>query len=536
MLALNAGEGPTSQPDHSSWAWIWLVAALAAYCVLRLALLPADGAVCGGMSHDGAYLSIVADQVRTGHGFVNPAHWLLLLNPEKLPMPYHNANPGYPASMSVLGALPGMDVVRAGFAISALSNALLALAVFALVRHYARWQAAALVAVAVATSPAMWRDSLNLVPDALCTALSVAAIALAVRRRGWAGAALAGIVLGLAWEMRSSASLALLPLAWWLFRTRPRKEAAQSILLFLAGFLVAISPWLIHTQRVWGSPFRSDAGIYLLQSYLARPLGGNVDFFWRSLDTPPGLGEILRREPVQFVAAYVKGLPYFAYILLAEIAGWNKLLAACYVFLTGFAGWTFRRRLGSPELQAGGLLALLTLAVLAVRAHGFELRYLGPALVLWVIFMVAALWQRLSSARAREWTRPALALAGVGVLSALLIAWQDLSGFRLRAGRSPELAAMRDDYRQVAAQLPPDARVLVSFPYLYTLYTGRTSLSPPYAPKPKVIAFLSKYSARYMALPTEQLNYYYPDAVRQLAPEIRELKTVGPLTLFEVQP
>src|ERR1035438_3035378 len=181
MLTSNIGTESSVRSKSGSRVWICVAFALLLYSVLRVALIPADAAVSGGMTHDGAYLAIVADQVRTGHGFVNPAHWLLLLNPEKLPMPYHNANPGYPAAMAVLATLTGMNVVRAGFVISALSNALLALAVFALALHFTvRWQPAALAAAVTAAFPAMWMDSLHSVPDALCTALSMAAIAIAV--------------------------------------------------------------------------------------------------------------------------------------------------------------------------------------------------------------------------------------------------------------------------------------------------------------------------------------------------------------------
>jgi len=536
-MPFDTSNQPASGAQPSFRVRVWLGAALVGYSILRLMLLPADGAISGGMTHDGAYISIVADQVRMGHGFVNPAHWLLILNPPKLPMPYHNANPGYPASIAALATLTGMDVVRAGFVISALSSALLWLSVFALVLHYAgRWQPAALAAAAAAIVPAMWTDSLFLDPDAFCTALSVAAIAIAITRRGLVGAVLAGLVLGAAWEVRSSAVLVLLPLIWWLFRTNPRKKVLPSILLLLAGFVLAMSPWLIHTQRAWGSPFRSDAGIYLLQHYSALPFGGDVDRFWRSLDMPPGLIQVLRHEPVRFTIFYVKGLPYFAYILLAELAGWNKLLAACYVLLTGFAGWTLRHSLGRPEFQSGALLVLLTLAVLAVRARGFELRYLGPAIVVWILFIFAAVRQRLAGIGVEGWTRSTAALGGVIVLSSLMMAWQDFSQLRVTTSISPDLVTLRDAYRGVAEELPPNARVLVSLPYFYTYYTGRTSLSPPYADKTKVLAFMSKYSARYMTLPTARLDYYYPDTQRQFAPEIREMKTIGPLTLFEVQP
>jgi hypothetical protein len=527
MVTAAAGE----EPRPSSRVWLCLATVLLAYCFLRIFLLPADGAVSGGITHDSAYLAIVAGQVRSGHGFVNPAHWLLELKPEKLPMPYHNANPGYPAAMAVLASLTGRDVIRAGFALSALSNALLALAVFVLVFDYARrWQLAACASAAVAFFPASWIDSLSLLPDAVCTALTVSAVAIVVTRRNAAGALLTGLVLGAAWEARSSASLALVPIGWWLFRTRPRSERAASILLFLAGFVLMMSPWLIHTQRVWGSPFRSDAEIYLLECYLARPFGGDLDRLWRSLDIPRGLGAILLHEPFQFIAFYLKGLPRFAYFVLAFLAGFNKVLAACYVFLTAAAGWVLRSRLRSPEFQAGALLSLLTLAATAVRADGVELRYLGVVVVLWVLFIVAAL------DALTDWRGLRRAMAFAAVLALILIPREDFSEFRLRTAVDPQLAAKRDAYRQIAAQLPPDARVLVWEPYFYTLYTGRTAISPPYADKPQVMAFVAKYSARYMALPTKRLDYYYADIRRQFAPQLRELNSVGPYTLFEVQP
>jgi hypothetical protein len=103
--------------------------------------------------------------------------------------------------MAGLAKILSVDVVTCGFLISALSNALLALAVFATVLHFARsWRFAALSALAVAMFPANWIDSLSLLPDALCTSVSFAAIAVVVRGRSVAAPrGMAGALLGAAW-------------------------------------------------------------------------------------------------------------------------------------------------------------------------------------------------------------------------------------------------------------------------------------------------------------------------------------------------
>jgi len=89
ITVLSESEGVS----NSSAIHLTLISCHILYAILRAVWVPSDGAVAGGFSHDSAYLSIVAEQVRLGHGLVNPAHWLLVLHPSAIPMPYHNANP-----------------------------------------------------------------------------------------------------------------------------------------------------------------------------------------------------------------------------------------------------------------------------------------------------------------------------------------------------------------------------------------------------------------------------------------------------------
>ena len=95
---------------------------------------------------------------------------------------------------------------------------------------------------------------------------------------------------------------------------------------------------------------------------------------------------------------------------------------------------------------------------------------------------------------------------------------------------------MRRDTRALASEVVHDSRVLIPNPYFYTWFTGKTALSPPYASKGKVLEFMDRYRATYLALPTTNMDYYYPRATQQLAPELRQLRQVGALTVFEVAP
>ncbi len=528
-----AGGRTSNRTPLSSVIRLTLICCLLIYAILRTIWVPSDGAVSGGFSHDSAYLSIVSEQVRLGHGLVNPADWLLILHPRALPMPYHNANPGFPLLMAATAGMLHLDVVRCGFLISALSNVLLVFAVFEIVLHFAgNWRFAALSSVVVAVFPSNWIDSLSLLPDALSTSLAVAAIAVLICGRGPFAAVITGLLLGTAWLNRSSAILTIPPILWWIFRTRPRVAALKTAGCLLAVFAVVISPWLIYTYQVWGTPFRSDAGIYLMQNYYAHLLHGNVDQFWRSLDTQPPLAVVLETHPFDFVAFYLHNLPFLFYFMRASVSGWDKMVALLYLLFTalGFLRWRVYCR--TPEFEAGALMLILTLGILDIRAQSFEQRYLGPALVLWVLWMLLALRDHL---RSLHWSLQA-ALAVVAILCGALVTYQDFRSFQFRTQADPILVAWRRDTRALASEVVHGGRVMIQNPYFYTWFTGKTALSPPYASKGKMLAFMQYYRASYLALPTISMNYFYPRATQQLAPELRLLRQVGEFTVFEAAP
>ena len=503
-------------------------AAALGYALLRILLVPAAADQTNAFAHDSAYISIVADQVRAGNGLVNPAHWLVFIRPEKLPQPFHNANPGYPLAAAAVGSALAWNSARAALLISALSNVLLLTGVFFLLRQFTQdWRWPALVAILVALFPANFADSLCIVPDALSTALCIWAIAVAVQKppSTWI-MVLAGALVGSAWLVRSNgASLVWPALLWWMFRTYPLGKSFRYAAIALVSFVVVISPWLVYTYRIWGSPLRSDAPYALLQSYHAYHRGITIAQFFRSLDPPPSLGAILRSEPLEFITYYVRQIPVLAYNFLATASGWSKPFALLIVCVLGIAVIASRRYWRTPELQASAILVFLTFAVLNVRAATFEVRYLGPAIVVLVILALLPV-QRLFVPN----PLPRERIIGVAaVFFTVLTCLQDVSLFRRFTGMSEETLLLRRDATAVTQQFA--GPILADTPYFFTYYTGRPALTPPLANQQELAGYMNHYGARYLAIPTAKLSEFYN--IDGLAPAIRPIKEIGTLTVLE---
>ncbi len=507
-------------------ASLGLLAATLAYMLLRIFAIPTAAAQSNSFTHDSAYISIVADQVRTGNGLVNPAHWLVFLNPSKLPQPLHNANPGYILTIATVGTLIHWDSPRTGLLISALSSVLLLTGIFFLLRQYqADWRWAALTAALVALFPANFADSLGIIPDALCTALCVWAIAFAVRKPAvvW-NMCLAGVLLGLAWLCRSSAILVWPALLWWIFRGIPWRNAAFA----MASFLITISPWLIHTNRVWGSPLRSDASIYLFQSYHTLHRHITMEQFYRSLEPPPSPGSIIKSDPVDFAKYYVRQIPRMLYLMLATATGWNKFYTPPFIGTALIAAFAARRYWRTPECQAALILIFLTFAVLNIRADSFELRYLGPALIA-VIIMGLLPARRLFD----DATKGSSALAYAAVVCVALTCLLDVGTFR-------KLTAPSTDNRQLLADSTIVTRefagpIVAENPYFFTYFSGRSAIAPPVANQQQLSAYMDRFGARYLALPTTRIAELYPS--NSLAePGFHAVKQVGTLTVLEKTP
>ncbi len=517
----------------------WLIVSILAtlwilYVIARVLLIPDHGAVVKGFTHDSGYISIVAERVRDGEGFTNPAHWLLFLNPPRLPMPFHNSNPGYPALNAALSALLGVDVVYAGLLVSALSNALLAATVFALVQRLSGdLRFSALCSIAVAMFPPIWRTSYSLFPDSLCAALSLSVIATATRARSSRGWLASGVLFGLSWQVRSTALLILPGLLWWVLRTRTRRDALAAVLVFAIGAVLVASPWLAHTQQTWGSPFRSDATYYWLQDYYTGPHGGDVSKFWRSLSPPPSLKQILSSDAEGFLLRTLSGVPTMIYLLAVGLSEGSRLAAIALFALLAFAtAYSFRlwRR---PEFQAGFLIVAVTAISLLTRARSLEIRYFIVAivfLILWVLLPLREFF--LAKAAGSRWGLRMAIASGCALYTLVFLVPQDRNIFREMTQTSPRLVSYQAVVWEVAREFPDEQAIITDLPYLCTYYTKVPALSPPNASKPELLRFMSQYSARLLLLPTDSIEYYYPESQGALPPEIQVVKQLGHYTLL----
>src|SRR5439155_24348713 len=162
----------------------------------------------------------------------------------------------------------GQSAAWAGLALSAASSAALFAALFVLAGLCVRpvWQQA-LLAAGGAFFPAVFEDSLSMLPDAPCTALQAWCAACLFCGRGPRAAALGGGFFGLAWLTRSSAVLMLPAVGLYLVLRDGWKPALGNAAVFGLVAAAVASPWLWHTAVVWGNPLRSDTSYYLFEDY-----------------------------------------------------------------------------------------------------------------------------------------------------------------------------------------------------------------------------------------------------------------------------
>jgi hypothetical protein len=508
LLLQNGDQELTSRRKIAGWSL------LGAWLALRLLLIPADPATTGEFSHDSAYLSIVARNLETTHRYINDAHWLLFLHPPELPMPYHNANPLYPTLSAMVSTITGVDPATAGALVSAASSALLALAVFSLALRFSKdFWFSMLAAAAAVLWPGNFRESFTILPDALSTSLAASAFAVAAhahRSRTWF---LCGVLLGLSWLTRSSALLVLPGIVVWMF-LQDRTRWPRHLTWMLAASVLTVSPWLVRNAQVRGSPFASDESYYWLQEYHAQQSHRTVDQYWRSLDPPPTFGQILRTEAPDFAVFLVKSVPRFVRLFAGAFSDWSHIAAAAILAAIGLAAalLPWRAVVSSPIFVAGALTVALSTAALIPRPETTEVRYWSVS----NLFLLMALLAPFAWRTQRLWGRVALA-ACLLVFAAI----EDVNTVRSRLTPGSGPSAYRERALAALPYLDTKDPVIAFDPYLFTYFTGRPAISPPYPAKTELLKIMQQYGARFVLLSNDQLDYLYPGAPQSLAPELQ---------------
>ncbi|HUA63313.1 MAG TPA: glycosyltransferase family 39 protein [Verrucomicrobiae bacterium] len=496
------------------------------YGLLRVVLIPADPSITENFSHDSAYNSIVADNLLHGKGLTNDAHWLIFLNPPKLPMPFHNANPLYVLLSAAVAGAWHCSTPYAACIVSILGSILLGIGIHFCVRRFCPndW-IALLCAAGVVLFPSNWKESFAIVPDALATALcycTVAAVVWSTRSWHWLAA---GAAFGLAWLTRSTATLILPAVFLWLFLKHGLRRSLVAMMLFLVAALAVASPWLYHTAITRGSPFASDAGYYWLQNFYAARNGITVDQYWRSVAPPPGIGYTLTRSFFQLADFTIRGVRPAVWLLAAGLADsykpWFALLS-----LAALAGvLCLRGRWRNSEMAAACLIAVLTLFSISVRAAGAEPRYFSVANCLLALLILQPFLVRRP--------RPIWILAPVSAYLVLALVPQDIRAIQHARRPFQALVTYKAMATEAAENLSRGDSVITDWPYWFTYYTGHSAISPPYPGRSELFGAMRRYHAAWLLLPQARIDYYYPGSPGKLAPELTVAKTVGNYVLMK---
>ncbi|MBK8247269.1 MAG: glycosyltransferase family 39 protein [Gemmatimonadetes bacterium] len=495
----------------------------------RLVLIPTDASISSGFLHDSAYIGIVARNLLAGHGYVNDANWLLFLNPEQLPMYFHNANPGYPTATAGVMALAGLDAARAMLVVSILGAGLIAIGAWGITRHVVKDRQGWLPVLAGASAllfPANWRLSFVGLPDALATGLVLCLFAVLLHARATWHWVAAGLLFGLAWLVRSTATVALPAVALWSLARHGWGTSIRRGLLVAGTAAMVMLPWLVHTAKVRGSPFASDASYYLLLRYHAERTGRDEDQFYRSLQPPPSTGEVMRQDPVGVARSAATGFPVVLYRIGAGLAEWDKLVALALFAALGVGAFAVRRSAWLPELAAGGLLWLILVGTLAIRGNSIEIRYFSVGSALLSILLVAAVPG--TTATRRWWY-----LAPVALYLAIGVIPQDFRMLRSLPQVNADHAALREAMNAAATAMPSGTRAVTQVPYFFTYHTGRGAMSPAYPGKAELLQVMERYQGSVVLLPTDSLDYYYPGSPASLVPELQGARPMGRFTLLQ---
>ncbi len=504
---------------------------LAAFVIARIAMIPADAAVLPGFLHDSGYIGIVARNLVEGRGYVNDAHWLLFLNPPQLPMPFHNANPGYPTLTAGVMAVTGWEAARAMIVVSVLGGALVAIGVRGIARHFLGdrrpWLPVLAGAIAVLL-PANWRLSFVGLPDLLATGIVMCLFAVVLRAtRTWHWLA-AGALFGLAWLTRSSVTLILPGIAIWALARHGLTASVKRGLLAGAAAIVVVLPWLVHTARVRGSALSSDSSYYLLLRYHADKTGRSEDQFYRSLQRPPTASAVLRADPSGVARAVASGFPVVMYRVIAGLAEWEKTVAILLVAALVMGVSALPRQRWRPELAGGAMIWLTLLAALAIRGNSVEIRYFSAGTTLFALLLVAPL----TTGVTRAWWRA----APLGAYLATGLIRQDVQMARAFERPSEPSVEMRSVMLQVASTLPDGDVAVSAVPYFFTYYTGRGAVSPAYPGKRELLRVMERYRASVVMLPTDSLDYYYPGSPSALSPDLTLDRAEGRFTILRRTP
>jgi 4-amino-4-deoxy-L-arabinose transferase-like glycosyltransferase len=436
---------------------------------------------------DAYYYTADAQQLATGHGFVEPFIWNYLDDPQGLPQLSHQYWMPLP---SILAAL-SMRVLGVNFRAAQVPFVLLA-ALLPVIAYAIAWQAcakrrpawaAALFAVFSGFFVSFWSVPETFAPFAVFGSLSVWAAG-----RGGRWGFVAGLCAGLAHLTRADGVLLLLPALLLLGMNHDTiTRRALNGLWVVVGYALVMSPWLIHNWAATGR-LLSTAGsqtLFLtnyddlynfgktldLRTYLAWGAGNilrsKLDGLWANLLTLVAVDGLIFLSPFAVVGFWQRRRDRT--FLAAIIYGGALYLAMSLAF-------TFPGVRGGLFHSSAALLPF----IFASAMVGLD------ATIDWVSARRAA-WNAALARRVFTW-----GLVVYAILLSGSIYWTRVRGWNQADGV----------YDAIGARLrsQPSAIVMVNNPPGYFYHTGQRAIVVPNGDVDTLMAAARQYGATWVVL------------------------------------
>jgi len=452
---------------------------------------------------DAYYYYNAAHRLVSGEGLTDPYVWHYLDAPDALPTPSHT----YWMPLQSLLAAGAMALGGASFGAAQVPSVLCYAGLVTLAFWVGRtlggnariaWMSALLVAFSGFYTP-FWTTTDTFAGFGLAGALALAAMSLG-RAHGGANLFLAaGALAGVAHLARADGALllgiaaviALWPDARTTWRARARRAAA------LGGYLVVMAPWFARNMRVIGQPLPSSgtATIWLrgyneLVSYPPRAAAERF-FEWGAQNILESRWEALQNNLGTFVA----------------VETWVVLGPFVLIGL-----WQLRHDAlaQSAALYALGLHLAMTLVFAYPGYRGGLFHSSSALLPYWATAGIIGLDRTIEwVGRRRRWRiRQAQTVFG----AALVMLAAGLSAYAL-AARLPALNENAAEYRTIAEDLPPDARLILNDPPALYYHTGLSGVVLPDSSPEVVPQLAARYHMNYLVLSRDRTEPF--DALYQ---------------------
>lgn len=440
---------------------------------------------------DAYYYYNAAQRLVSGEGLTDPYLWHYLDAPDALPTPSHT----YWMPLQSLLAAGAMALGGASFGAAQVPSVLCYAGLVTLAFWVGRtlggnarsaWLSALLVAFSGFYTP-FWTTTDTFASFGLAGALALAAMGLGRAHDAARWFLAAGALAGVAHLVRADGALllgvaaviALWPDARTSWQARAGRAAAA-----LGGYLVVMGPWLVRNTRVIGQPLPSSgtATIWLrgyneLVSYPPRAAAERF-FDWGAQNILASRWEALQNNLGTFVA----------------VETWVVLGPFVLVGL-----WRLRRNslAQSAALYALGLHLAMTLVFAYPGYRGGLFHSSSALLPYWAACGIVGLDQVIAwVGRRRRWrVRQAQTVFG----AALVVLAAGLSAYAL-AARLPALNENATEFRTIAADLPPDARLILNDPPALYYHTGLSGVVLPDSSPEVVPELAARYGMNFLVL------------------------------------